>query len=83
MIDKLRKIIPGIYSYGEFQIMKVDKNCWRITNEGYGNDFVYLKDAVYFCKIGGSLYPPAMHLSGKKYIAEFGHDDPWNGDSFD
>jgi hypothetical protein len=51
------KTARGIYQCGKFTIMKVAKDCWRITNRGYGNDFSTLADAVYFCENGGSLYP--------------------------
>lgn len=49
---------PGIYQYGKWTIMKVAKDCWRITTPGYGNDFVTKRDAYYWCANGGSLYPP-------------------------
>jgi hypothetical protein len=57
-MDKLVKVASGIYRYGKFDIMKVARGCWRITTKGYGNDFMYLRDAVYWCKNDGSLYPP-------------------------
>jgi hypothetical protein len=54
---KLQKVAPGIYRFGNFEITKVARDCWRITTKGYGNDFIKLSDAVYFCRNGGSLYP--------------------------
>ena len=57
MSEKLTKVASGIYRCGKFEIMKVARGCWRITNKGYGNDFVTLADAHYWCRNGGSLFP--------------------------
>ena len=54
---KAKKLSPGVYIYGNFQIVKVAKNFWRVTVDGNNNDFMTLSDAVYFCRNGGSLYP--------------------------
>jgi hypothetical protein len=56
-----RKIAPGIYEYNGFTVMKVARNCWRVTSKGGGDDFMTLGDALYFCENGGSLFPPVRN----------------------
>jgi len=60
-VEEIRtiKIAPGVYRINGFDVTKVAKNCWRITSPGCGQDFISLGDASYWCKNGGSLYPPS------------------------
>lgn len=61
-----RGMMDNIVECNGFTIIKVAKDCWRIINPGYGNDFMYLRDARYFCENGGSLYPVREHAEAER-----------------
>lgn len=50
------RVAPGIYRIAGFTVMKVAKNCWRITDKDCGNDFCNLSDAAYWCRNGGEQF---------------------------
>ncbi len=45
----LQKIAPGIYRCNGYAIIKVAKDCWRITDPGFGIDFLTLSAARHWC----------------------------------